>query len=219
MAFSHPVPELHEQLVDGRFGRALDDLLEVAYGKRTGVPAANSDYVSFEAQYIELFAVGHRGRPAVPLCAGEYIDLLDGKPRPALLLQYSRFYRHFGVRTRDRGDEGELPDHLTCQLQFMAWMTHLEAKAIAEQKNPDGYQRAQRDFLVKLMVNFCKGMGTRLEAECRQRGCDPLFVPLASALNDFLTQNRIELESVQGAHAQAVTEATATAPVAQNLWG
>jgi hypothetical protein len=98
-------------------------------------------------------------------------------------------------------------------------MTHLEAKAITERKTSDGYQRAQRDFLVKLMVGFCQGMTTRLEPECRQRGCDPLFAALGSALNDFLRQNRIELESVQGAHAQAVTATAATAPVAQNLWG
>jgi len=219
MAFSHPVPELHAQLVDGRFGQAVDDALYTAYGNRTGMPVARSDYVTFEAQYIDLFAVGHRGRPAVPLCAGEYIDLLDGKPRPALLLQYSRFYRHFGVRTRDRGDDGELPDHLTCQLQFMAWMTHLEAKAIAEHKTAGGYQRAQRDFLVELMVDFCKGMGARLEAERCLRGCDPLFAALASALSGFLSQNRIELESIQGTRAQTLAESEATAPIAQNLWG
>jgi len=219
MAFSHPVPELHAQILDGRFGLALDEALESAYGEGIGRVTARTDFETFEAQYIELFEVGHKGRPAVPLCAGEYIDLLDGKPRPAFLLQYARFYRHFGVRARDAGEDNELPDHITCQLEFMAWLTHLEAEALDHGKQASAYQRAQRDFTVKLMTGFCHGMSRRLETQCQRRTCDPVFGALGATLNHFVQRNRMELESVHGAVGTSDTAQPRRAPSAQNLWG
>lgn len=220
MAFGHPSPALHAQMHDGRYQGALDEALECAYGSRPAdLPLAGPDAAAHEAQYIELFAVGNKGRPAVPLCAGEYLDLLDGQPRPVFMHQYARFYRHFGVRARDAGEDKELPDHLTCQLEFMAWLTHLEARSLAKGADAAGYQRAQRDFVVKLMAAFCEATAERLRKESEKRGSDPIFAALATTLSEFLRRNRIELESVHGAvdepgtssEPQAVTEE-------QNLW-
>lgn len=220
MAFSHPQPSLHAQMSDGRFHHALDAALECAYGVVSQLPRAGADLAAFEAQYIELFAVGHKGRPAVPLCAGEYLDLLDGQPRPSFMQRYARFYRHFGVRTRETGEGNELPDHLTCQLEFMAWLGHLEAQALADSADAGGYQRAQRDFLVNLMVAFCQATAQRLARQCERRGSDPWFPALGALSSDFVGRNRIELESVHGTpqassapcEPKAVTEE-------QDLWG
>ena len=134
--------------------------------------------------------------------------------------RYARFYRHFGVRTREAGEGNELPDHLTCQLEFMAWLVHLEARAHAEDADAAGYQRAQRDFLVKLMAPFCQATAERLRAETRKRGSDPLFAALGELLNDYLSRNRIELESAHGGlhEAAAAAEPQAVSEV-QNLWG
>lgn len=220
MAFGHPLAELHTQMADGRFQQALESAQECAYGTAAGLPLAAADAAVFEAQYIELFAVGHKGRPAVPLCAGEYIDLLDGQPRPVFMQRYARFYRHFGVRIREAGEGNELPDHLTCQLEFMAWLVHLEAQALAEGADASGYQRAQRDFLVRLMAPFCRSTAERLRAESRKRGCDPLYSALGAFLNDFVGRNRVELESVHGISGEALApEEPQAVSGAQNLWG
>lgn len=218
MAFSHPLEELHVQMADGTFQSALDDAIATVHGKsHSPLASVRCDFGTFEAQYIALFETGRKGRPAVPLCAGEYIDLLDGQPRPTLMLKYARFYRHFGLKVRDQGEDNELPDHLTCQLECLAWLAHLETQALAKNRPAGGYQRAQRDFISRLLLRFCTGLDRLLARECRERDYDPLFPALSHTLAAFQQQTLIEFESLHGSATATQTEPEPTA-AAQDLW-
>ncbi|MCB1713924.1 MAG: molecular chaperone TorD family protein [Candidatus Competibacteraceae bacterium] len=220
MTFSHPVPELHAQLADGRFQAALDQSLTAAYGFVSELPYAQTPFTVFEAQYIELFDTGQKGRPAVPLCAGEYIDLLDGQPRPTLMLQYVQFYRHFGLKPRTQGEDKELPDHLSCQLECLAWLAHLEAQSWRAEKPVHGYQQAQYDFIDKLLARFSNLFSQLLARESKKRACDPLFAALAQVLHEFQQRNLIEFDSMLATATPVSVPAEPVAAAAtQDLWG
>ena len=219
MGFSHPLPELFVQMADGTFQSALMEAITTVHGNSPVVLApVQCDFTTFEAQYIALFETGQKGRPAVPLCAGEYIDLLDGQPRPALMLKYAQFYRHFGLKVRDQGEDNELPDHLTCQLECLAWLAHLETQALSKNQTAEGYQRAQRDFIGKLLLRFSTGFDVLLTQECHQRGYQPLFPALSQTLCAFQQQTLFEFESLYGATTAAQIEPEAAVETEQDLW-
>lgn len=218
MAFSHPIPALTAQMSDGRFQAAYDDHLAVVFGHRAGLPRLSVALVAFEATYIELFETGHSGRPAAPMCAGEYEAILAGRARPLLLLKFVQFYRCFGLRARTRGEDNELPDHLTCQLELMAWLCHLEAQALGRGDDAQGYRRAQRDFLEHLLGPFVTLFVARLAREASRRGADPLFAALGSALADLVERHRHELGAALPAQ-PAVEGPRQLATSAANLWG
>ena len=103
IAFAHPILEITGQLADGRFQSAFAGHMETAFGRIPPLPRLAIDPSDFESAYIALFERGGRGRPPVPLCSGEYMQLLDGRPRPEVLLEHTRFYRHFGLKVRGHG--------------------------------------------------------------------------------------------------------------------
>jgi DMSO reductase family type II enzyme chaperone len=218
MAFSHPISALSEQMSDGRFQRAYDDHLETVFGHRTRLPRLSATATAFEASYIELFETGRGGHPAVPMCAGEYEQVLAGRARPALLLQYVQFYGCFGLKARSRGEDNELPDHLTCQLELMAWLRHLEARALGHGRDVQGYCRAQRDFIERLLGPFVDLFTARLAVEVPRRGADPLFLSLGRALADLIERHRHELGAALPPQPPIERpEELMASP--QNLWG
>ena len=218
IAFAHPIAEITGQLADGRFQAALAGHLETAFGRMPPLPLLALDPAGFEIAYIALFERGGRGRPPVPLCTGEYMQLLDGRPRPEVLLDHVRFYRHFGLKVRGHGEDNELPDHLCCQLEAMAWLGEVEARARREDKPTDGLERAQADFLDKLLIPFLDQFVPTLELEASRQGGDPLFAALAGAATSLATWHAHELGAAQPAppvHVLAEEPLTEE----QNLWG
>ena len=99
----------------------------------------------------------------------------DDRPRPEVLLEHTRFYRHFGLKVRGHGEDNELPDHLCCQLEAMAWLGELEARTRREARPTEGFERAQADFLDKLLIPFLDQFVPTLELELSRRGGDSLF--------------------------------------------
>lgn len=219
IAFAHPIPEITGQLADGRFQSALAGHLETAFGRVPPLPRLALDPAGFETAWIALFERGARGRPPAPLCAGEYMALLDGRPRPEVLLDHVRFYRHFGLKVRGHGEDNELPDHLCCQLEAMAWLGELEARARRKGKPANGLERAQADFLDKLLIPFFEHFVPTLKLEVSRRGgSDPLFAALAEAAASLATWHAHELGAALPAppvHALADKPLTEE----QNLWG
>ena len=134
------------------------------------------------------------------------MQLLDGRPRPEVLLDHVRFYRHFGLKVRGHGEDNELPDHLCCQLEAMAWLGELEARARREHGPGGGIERAQADFLDKLLIPFLDRFVPTLELEISSRGGDPLFAVLGGAAASLATWQ-----------AQALADEPLTEE--QNLWG
>ena len=218
IAFAHPIPEITAQLEDGRFQSAFAGHMETVFGRIPPLPRLTLAPSSFGSAYIALFERGTRGRPPVPLCTGEYMQLLDGRPRPEVLLDHVRFYRHFGLKVRGHGEDNELPDHLCCQLEAMAWLGELEARARREGKRTGGLERAQADFLDKLLIPFLDRFVPTLELEVSRHGGDPLFAALGGAAASLATWHAHELGAALPAppvHALADKPLTEE----QNLWG
>ena len=218
IAFAHPIPEITGQLADGRFQSAFAAHMETAFGRIPPLPRLAIDPSGFESAYIALFERGGRGRPPVPLCAGEYMQLLDGRPRPEVLLEHTRFYRHFGLKVRGHGEDNELPDHLCCQLEAMAWLGELEARARRGRWPTEGFERAQADFLDRLLTPFLDQFVPTLELELSRRDGDPLFAALGGATASLATWHAHEVGAALPAPpAPALTEEPMTEE--QNLWG
>jgi DMSO reductase family type II enzyme chaperone len=219
LAFAHPIAELHEQMADGRFQGALDQAIRGAYGTTLALPRTTLDLRLFESQYIRLFDIGPKGRPLVPLCAGGYDSLLGGEGRPQLMLQYARFYGHFGLRTLDGDAEHELPDHLTCQLECLAWLSHLEGRSLNQGESAQGYRQARHDFIDRLLGPQCRLMVPQLSTVCAARGFDPFFAALGAALDQVQARDLEQLRSTLDAVAANPPPPSVASGQAQNLWG
>lgn len=219
IAFAHPIPEITVQLADGRFQSALAGHMQSAFGRTPPLPVLAIDPLDFESAYIGLFERGGRGRPPVPLCTGEYMQLLDGRPRPEVLLEHVRFYRHFGLKVRGHGEDNELPDHLCCQLEAMAWLGELEARARRKDgRSARGLERAQADFLDRLLVPFLDQFVPTLELEVSRREGDPLFPALARATASLAAWHAHELGAALPAPPEPA-RAGEHSTEEQNLWG
>jgi len=219
LAFAHPLPELHEQLADGRFQEALGQAVAGGYGAETELPRARAGLQEFEAQYIRLFDIGPKGQPLAPLCAGAYERLLRGKGRPWLMLQYAHFYAHFGLAARNGGTEHELPDHLTCQLECLAWLSHLEQRACERGEPMQGYRQARHDFINRLLAPQCRLLVPQLSRACSQQDFDPLFAALGAALDQLQALDLEFLRSKLDAVAASPPQRIQASEQPQNLWG
>ena len=154
LAFAHPVEAFHRLLEDGSYGQSLAATATAASSRVTASLRVVQSFTEFEAGYITLFQLGSRGKPLVSLNAGDYAALNDESSRPEFLLRYADWYRHFGLRADTGEDANELPDHLVCQLEFLAWLGHLEAGAADKVDARRGYRRAQHDFLERHLEPF-----------------------------------------------------------------
>lgn len=160
LVFVHPVESLHELLISGEIQRGLQQSARDGFSVSLDMPQVKTDFVRYEADYIELFQVGHRGRPRVHLNAGEYDELARDHSRPEFLLVYAGWYRHFGLAVNEDEGANELPDHLVCQLELMAWLSHLESQTLdrhhvgADDDLVYGYRKAQLDFCERHLLPF-----------------------------------------------------------------
>ena len=212
LGFSHPAAELYPHFRSGELSRAL----QVQTGAATGdpVPAClvSDSFEDFEAAYIQLFQVGRRGRPQVSLNAADYDELLQGGDRPQFLLRYSGWYRHFGLKTAEDGDN-LLPDHLVCQLEFLAWLAQLEYRAEAGSDLQLGYRRAQADFLQRELLPWLPLLLAALEEQASASTTGEFFLTLAQVL-ELLALETLALLLEQLPQPQQSQQIDAV-----NLWG
>lgn len=187
LGFAHPLADFYPHLESGEYSRVLALQADAATGDILPVCMASGVFEDFEAEYIRLFQVGHRGRPCVPLNAADYDDLLAGGDRPQFLLRYSQWYRHFGLKIAEEGDN-LLPDHLVCQLEFMAWLAQLEHRAEAGSDLEQGYRRAQVDFLQKELLPMLPPLLSALSKEARDGECAKFFLALGQSLELVTTE-------------------------------
>jgi DMSO reductase family type II enzyme chaperone len=213
IVFAHPVEELHDRLDSGVLQDALADVLDITYGRRDELPAMDVAFAVYEASYIELYANGgNNGKPLAPLCAGDYAALLDGQTRPELLLRYLRFYKHFGLQTQPDPADAELPDHLVCQLECLAWLAHLEARACGNGGSPADYRLAQHDFIRYLVAPFLEELSVRHDGLTADTGARVFFKRMVTVLRRFQRCNATELEPRSAAGETAKNTRT------QGLW-
>ena len=147
-AFTHPGDDFLTRVFSGEF---LDTL--VALGNRLPYPTPFKEPTrplvpqGMEQQDIRVFFAttfesGHQG---VALRESAYSPLTE----KALLQDVLRFYQHFGLELSE-GQLREPPDSLPVELEFLHYLTYLEAQARQEPGSDHNWaalQRAQHDFI------------------------------------------------------------------------
>ncbi len=223
LALAHPAPEFFDALKSGAFHEAFSTAWADITGQAWPRNAVSPDFASFEAGFISAFMHGAKGKPVAPLLAGDHEDLLAGLTRPVFMLNLTAFYKHFGL-TAATGDEGKAdePDHLASLLEFMAVLSHLEARALTRGRDPDPYRRAQRDFLCRYlhpMLDAVAGLLRRHPVP----DLDPTLSRLLQDLALWADQQITELEARVGPYhdpdAPKPAHAPHAEPAAQDLWG
>jgi DMSO reductase family type II enzyme chaperone len=206
LGFAHPAADRHRLMVAGDYTSALSEA-----GIAADLPPVNEDFTEFEADYINLFQLGSRGRPVVSLNAADHSVMGGSENRPEFLLSYSSWYRHFGLRVVEGEGANELPDHLVCQLEFMCWLSHL----VSVNTDSENYVLAQRDFMLRQLRPFLEALVLALES-CGNNNVAPFYASLASTTLEAVTV-------LQAVHEVGIVEPVRFAEItddknAVNLW-
>lgn len=80
----------------------------------------------------------------------------------SLFEELMRFYSFFGL---SRGEKAEMPDHLSVELEFMHFLTHLESELEAGCEAWVSVRRAQADFMDRHVSRLVRGVHARLRSE------------------------------------------------------
>lgn len=217
LGFVHPVQAFHEVLVDGSYPSALSQAARNAFDIEIALGENQSLFADYEADYIHLFQVGKRGQPIVHLNAGDHKELLGSGSRPEFLLEYSGWYRLFGLKTNEDDQANEFPDHIVCQLEFMAWLAHLEQSFDDAPESQRGYQCAQRDFCERHLQEFLELLVIALQQADRRSPVNPFFLNLTSLALEAVTTMSNQFNEVLGNSVGHTDHPDQIASV--NLWG
>ena len=142
-----------------------------------GVPgrspfAVPEDFDAFQSEYIRLFEVGGRGGAPCPLHSGHYTN-----DRLRALEVLVRFYNFFGVQA----EEGMMPDHVTAELEFMAYLIDSTGEAVTDRERRS-LEKAQADFLGLHLLSWWPQLSDKLG---RQHPL-PFYRSLANLTSRFL---------------------------------
>lgn len=225
LALAHPAPEFHAAISSGDFHNAFSAAWMKVTGRDWPRASPSEDFAAFEAGFITAFLHGRKGKPVAPLLAGDHDAILSGLTRPVFMLNLTAFYKHFGLKaaTEDEGRQDE-PDHLASMLEFMAVLCHLEAQALARDRDASPYRRAERDFLCRYLQPTL-GAVAGLLRRAQVSGLDPTVHQLVQDVAEWSASQITELEARVGpfrdpdAPKPSLAAATPTEPVTQNLWG
>lgn len=145
--------------------------------------------------YSRLFLVP--GEPHPSLNTGGYLDgALAGGSVTALETCYRRCGLEPGADIRD------LPDHLSIQLEFLAWL--LAAESRSEQTGAEGPPIRSDEFLARFVAGWIEPFRTDLEAASRRFAIpDNPYVHLARLLESAV---RAEVECVGAIEAEPQSE-------------
>lgn len=80
----------------------------------------------------------------------------------ALFEELMRFYSFFGLAREQRA---ETPDHLSVELEFMHYLTHLEGVAGDDDEQRRSVRRAQHDFLNRHLLRLVGGVRRTLGSD------------------------------------------------------
>jgi len=187
-AFRYPSSEAAAgRIADGSAERILLELIGqlpgnavVAGRSRPGHPGTGSD--GLDVLHCSLFEPA-AGKARVSLYERDH----GNHTREVLWEDLFRCYSHFGLEFEDAGLK-EAPDHMVIELEFMHYLTFLEAS------NPEtsrGAVLGQGDFLERHLAAWAPGLCLSIE----QHAGDSVYHGLAAILRDFLSADRDHLQS------------------------
>lgn len=223
LVWAHPDADFFNVLMDPGSRDVVADLCSCLTGTHIELPRLALEFETFEADYIGLVEPAPGNRSPAALHAGDYEDLVGSRSRPEFMLDYTAWYKHFGLGVKDGETETQLPDHLACQFEFLAWLAHLEEQAEAGSVLASGYRAAQRDFLEAQVLPFLDLWNARLTKCVERGGHSPLFLALgnltsvvARSVSSTMTQICDEDENLQ-ASSVGIAEGGESPKV--ELWG
>jgi DMSO reductase family type II enzyme chaperone len=183
--FAFPSQAFFDDVIGGRWQEQATDFLPrlpfAAPPLAGDPPTVSCD--DFQAEYNRLFEVGTMGGPPCPLLGGFY-----DRDRMRVMEELIRFYNYFGLGLA----QGQLPDHITVEMEFMHYLTYKEAEAQQIANGQESYQRAQKDFLDRHLGKWVPVLRQKL-AKCQPL---PFFDGLVAWTEDFLGRDRQYLKSV-----------------------
>lgn len=184
-SYAFPQEGLFQDIAQGRWRQAISDLfsrLPFEMPVAVGAPVAAS-LEDLQVEYNRLFEVGSMGGPPCPLFGGHW-----ERDRMRVMEELLRFYNYFRLGLT----QGQLPDHITVEMEFMHFLTFKEAEALGENREHDSYQRAQRDFLDRHLGKWVPGLRQRL-AKLEPL---PFIDELVTMTDEFLKRERQYLKSI-----------------------
>ena len=126
--------------------------------------AGSSPYAIEGADYNAAFDPSVN-KSACSLREGAHID----SEQSALFEELARFYGFFGLA---RNDTAEMPDHLSVELEFLHYLTHIEAEAMNHGFDTASVCRAQHDFISRHVQRILDALRAKLDA--RHESCSEL---------------------------------------------
>jgi len=191
-AFRHPsTPVAMQRLSDGSAERELMGLVD---GVAQQLPGHSGTPLQLEVGrgeaaddgvdvlYCSLFDAA-LGKAAVSLHERDHGSM----GREPLWEDLFRCYAHFGLEL-EAGGLREAPDHLTIELEFMHFLTFLEASS---SDGARGLVLCQRDFLARHLDAWVP----RMYELIAKRSGGSVYHHIAHVLRDFVSADRAYLES------------------------
>jgi DMSO reductase family type II enzyme chaperone len=187
-AFRYPSNEDDaRRIADGSVERELLGLIaqlhaDVAIVSRSRPGHVGTGSAGVDALYCSLFEPA-AGKARVSLYERDH----GSHTREVLWEDLFRCYTHFGLEFDDGGLK-EAPDHMAIELEFMHYLTFLEAS------NPEtsrGAVLGQGDFLDRHLAVWAPRVCLSIE----EHAGDSVYHGLATLLRDFVSADRDHLES------------------------
>ncbi len=197
--FSYPAVDFREALKDEAVGHAMKGALETLPFEVSfkGIPSPRLPQDELEAEYINAFDL----TPPCPLYESDHRS--DELSRRDILEELLRYYEHFDIKLSDSGKD--YPDHVVVELEFMAFLTQKEARALERGRDPDPYRRAQFDFLDRHLNRWVHLLDERI----RQHVKEPFYEAMSSFMGEFVRKHLSYLEASMAAHASREDETQA----------
>ncbi len=191
--FGYPDKELMDAIAQGAVAKKLRFLLTQTTPEIVGQlnwaalrDCGESDD-TLQLQYTSLFDVNNSGAPLCSLYGGEYIGA-----RMKTMEDVIRFFHHFGLTMASA--PRELPDHITCELEFMHYLSFNEVECLLEGEDPGAFRRAQRDFLARHLLRWIPRLQLKLEAN----NASQYLIELTKLLGHTIHVHSRHLESLVG---------------------
>jgi putative dimethyl sulfoxide reductase chaperone len=153
-ALAFPQAEIGAALESGELFQALTQAVGTLPYRYTFVAPAAMDARQMGRIYTALFEA-ITGKPQVSLLEQRHEG---APPEQELWEELLRFYRYFGLDF-STGGARERPDHLLVELEFMHYLTFLEAGTADEHP---GLRRGQQDFLERHLARWLPGLRVAL---------------------------------------------------------
>lgn len=197
IGYMHPVPEFHRLATDGNYQDAVIRLAADLLDRAPRFGKLRISMQDFEASYITIFTFGDPDIQSLEMNSGGHRQLPQGQSRRELMLNLVHWYRHFGLRPRLDPEDNELPDHLACQLEFLAWLAHLEANAMTRVSTAIGYRNAQRDFTRRFTLPRLALLARSLPGYRAELTARSFFLELTTIARMALDQMLLDFDTKQ----------------------